>query len=219
MPREGRFQVPAGKPGTYGFALGPYDPRYPLVIDPLVAVYSVTLGGTIAPLERSLGVAVDQSGNAYVTGYTYSSDFPTTTGAYQTTLHGYEDAFVTKLGPDGAVLASSFLGGGSYDEGRGIALDQDGNVYVVGTTESGNFPATVGAFDVTLNGSNDIFVAKLDNSLTALAYATYLGGSGSEFGEAAIALNHSSRGLCHRLYRFHGFSHHPRSLANGQGRH
>ena len=191
VPREGRFQVAAGKPGTYGFALGPYDPRYPLVIDPLVAVYSVTLGGTIAPLERAKGWPWTRAATPMSRATPTPPTSPSPPAPTRPPCRGYEDAFVTKLGPDGAVLASTFLGGGSYDEGRGIALDPDGNVYVVGTTESGNFPATVGAFDVTLNGSTDIFVAKLNNSLSALAYATYLGGSGSEFGETAIALNQS----------------------------
>lgn len=189
VPREGRFQLAAGKPGTYGFALGPYDSRYPLVIDPLVVVYSRILGGSSDDVAR--GVAVDQSGNAYLTGYTYSSapSFPVTPGAYQSALKGPQDAFVIKLGPDGAVLAATFLGGTDYDDALGIAVDSAGNVYVTGTTYSSNFP-TVNAYQDHKHGDGDIFVAKLNNTLSSLLYATYLGGtgvigfSGEEFGRA-----------------------------------
>ena len=85
---------------------------------------------------------MDTSGNAYVTGWTLSADFPITAGAYQTSLRGYQDAFVIKVGPDGTILASTFLGGGSYEYGYGITLDSGGNVYVTGNTESGNFPSS-----------------------------------------------------------------------------
>jgi hypothetical protein len=191
VPREGRFQVAAGKPVTYGFALGLYDRRYPLIIDPLVVVYSVTFG--TSGYEGARGVAIDQSGNAYVTGYTYSSTFPVTAGACQTSFGGIEDAFVMKLDSNGAILAATFLGGGSYDSGEGIALDSGGNVYVVGNTESGNFPATAGAYQTAIKGNADAFAAKLNNSLSTLHYATYLGGYGNnvnEFGDA-IAVNQS----------------------------
>jgi hypothetical protein len=187
VSREGGFQVAAGKPGTYGFALGPYDARYPLIIDPLVLVYSIILGGSTPP-DRAEGVAVDASGNAYVTGWASSPDFPTTPGSYDTFLGGPMDAFVTKIGPDGTLLASTFLGGSSYDYGKGIAVDSAGNVYVAGSTESGDFPATVGAFQTTRNGIADAFVAKLNNSLSTLVYATYLGGTGEDRANA-IALN------------------------------
>ena len=166
---------------------GPYDARYPLVIDPLVLVYSIILGGSTPP-DRAEAVAVDTSGNAYVTGWTLSADFPTTAGAYQTSLRGYQDAFVTKVGPDGTILASTFLGGGSYEYGYGITLDSVGNVYVTGSTESGNFPATAGAYQTALKGPADAFVAKLNNNLSTLTYATYLGGTGGDRG-TAIALN------------------------------
>jgi Beta-propeller repeat len=186
VPREGRFQVAAGKTGTYGFALGPYDSRYPLVIDPLVVVYSRIFGGSSDDI--AFGVAVDQSGNAYLTGRTYSSDFPGTTGAYQPALKGPQDAFVAKLGPDGTLLAATYLGGTGYDEGYGIAVDSVGNVYVTGTTYSTNFPI-VNAYQGTKKGDGDVFVAKLNNTLSSLLYATFLGGGtisywAEEFGRA-----------------------------------
>ena len=96
--------------GRVGFTLGPYDVDRDVVIDP-VLVYSTFLGG--AGSERRSAIAVDATGAAYVTGYTYSSDFPTTSGAFDTALSGSYDAFVTKLSADGSSLAySTYLGGG-----------------------------------------------------------------------------------------------------------
>src|SRR4029077_8352244 len=108
-------------------------------------VYSTYLGGTAADFGN--GIALDGAGNAYVTGLTESTNFPSTPGAFQTTCGGgdqacrYGDAFVTKINAAGsAFVYSTFLGGNSEDEGRGIALDSAGNAYVTGDTSSGNFP-------------------------------------------------------------------------------
>jgi hypothetical protein len=162
--------------GQVGFAVGAYDPARPLIIDPVLS-YSTFLGGS--GLDADTGIAVDGSGNAYVTGYTYSSDFPTMAGAFQTTLGGGEDAFVTKLNATGnALVYSTFLGGSSDDVGAGIAVDGSGNAYVTGETFSSNFPTTPNAFQTIGGGLEDAFVAKLNASGTALVYSTYLGGSG-----------------------------------------
>src|SRR5439155_17628970 len=97
------------------------------------------------------GIAVDAAGNAYVTGGILSTDFPTTAGAFQTTLGGDLDAFVTKLNPTGSALVySTFLGGSAFDEGLGIAVDAAGNAYVTGRAISTDFPTTAGAFQTTL---------------------------------------------------------------------
>jgi len=97
-----------------------------------------------------------------VTGRTSSSTFPTSVGAFDTTQNGSFDAFVTKLNPAGSsLLYSTFLGGSSFDEGFGIALDAGGDAYVTGHTSSLNFPTSVGAFDTSQNGSDDAFVTKL----------------------------------------------------------
>src|SRR5439155_500280 len=118
------------------------------------------------------------SGNAYVTGRTQSTNFPTTAGAFQTTGGGTEDAFVTKLNPTGSLLVySTYLGGSGFDEGFGIAVDTLGNAYVTGLTLSTNFPTTAGAFQTTLGGTEDAFVTKLNPTGTGLVYSTYLGGS------------------------------------------
>ena len=111
--------------------------------------YSTFLGGSGA--DRGYGVALDGAGNAYLTGYTESTDFPTTAGAFDTTYNGGGDAFVTKLDATGAALGySTFLGGSGVDLGYGVALDGAGSAYLTGFTNSANFPTTAGAFDTTL---------------------------------------------------------------------
>src|SRR5262249_16803564 len=122
-------------------------------------VYSTYLGGSNT--DEGLGIAVDPSGNAYVTGVTASTNFPTTPGAFQTTLGGSSRAFVTKLNASGSSLVySTYLGGGVLTQGGGIALDSTGNAYVTGTASAG-FPTTPGAFQTTFGGAfQDAFVTK-----------------------------------------------------------
>src|SRR5439155_1012718 len=134
------------------------------------------------------GIAVDAAGNAYVTGGILSTDFPTTAGAFQTTLGGDLDAFVTKLNPTGSALVySTFLGGSAFDEGLGIAVDAAGNAYVTGRAISTDFPTTAGAFQTTLvsdpSASGDTFVTTPLPAVSALVYSTYLGGSKSDDGK------------------------------------
>ena len=146
-------------------------------------VYSTYLGGNSE--DYGTGIAVDGSGNAYVTGYTTSSNFPTTTGAYQTSFGGGDgNAFVTKLNASGTALVySTYLGGNSSDVGYGIAVDGSGNAYVTGVTGSSNFPTTTGAYQTSLGGGyGNAFVTKLNASGTALVYSTYLGGNTSDYG-------------------------------------
>jgi hypothetical protein len=161
--------------GGYGFAVGSYDPRYPLVIDPGLD-YSTFLGGT--NFDDGEGITVDEDGRAYVTGITGSAGYPTT-GAFDTTFNGAADAFVTKLNASGSRLAySTFLGGTSGDGGSGIAVGEDGIAYVTGTTTSSDFPTTLGAFDTTFNGGErDAFVTKLNAAGSRLVYSTFLGGT------------------------------------------
>jgi len=148
------------------------------------AGFSATLGGL--GQDYASAVALDGTGNTYVAGLTYSKDFPVTSGAVQTTFGGTCDAFVAKLGPNGAVIWATFLGGILDDGATGIALDPAGNVIVSGWTRSSDFP-TVNAVQSVLNGvaSNDnfdAFVAKLDPSGTKLLYSTFLGGPDADFG-------------------------------------
>jgi len=174
-------------PRQVGFQLARYDESLPLVIDP-VFVYSTYLGGSgisgaSGTDDAGNAIAVDSLGNAYVTGFTTSADFPKTPGAFDTTIGGSSDAFVTKLNPSGTALVySTYLGGSSADQGTSIAVDIAGNAYVTGLTQSANFPATPGAFDTTINGGVDAFAAKLDATGATLSYATYLGGAGDDRG-------------------------------------
>ena len=162
-------------------------------------VYSTYLGGGAiinGSEDWGEGIAVDSAGSAYVTGYTYSPDFPVTAGAFDTARAGL-DAFITKFTPDGASLVySTFLGGAGRDQGQGIAVDAIGNAYVTGITESFDsaftlqyegFPVTRGAFQI--NGSYDAFVTKLNPQGSALVYSTYLGGAAGVDRGWAIALD------------------------------
>jgi hypothetical protein len=143
--------------------------------------YSTYLGGS-SGVEPGRGIAVDSVGAAYVTGFTASSNFPTTTGAFDTSYNGGGDAFVAKLDPAGNGLAySTYLGGSDSDDGLDIAVDSAGAAYVTGDAGSTNFPTTAGAFDTSLNRA-DGFVTKLNPSGSGLDYSTYLGGSAEEEG-------------------------------------
>jgi len=143
--------------------------------------YSTYLGGS--DYDDGRGIALDSSGSAYVTGSTYSANFPITTGAYQMTSGGRQDAFVTKLNAvGGGPTYSTYLGGSSSEEGDGIAVDSSGSAYVTGSTYSANFPTTMGAFQTTISGYTDAFVSKLNMAGSGLVYSTYLGGDDDESG-------------------------------------
>lgn len=156
-------------------------------------VYSTYLGGSGS--DGANGIAINSAGNAYVTGYTGSSNFPTTVGVFQSTKHSASgsDVFVTQLNTTGSALVySTYLGGSDQNTsnsngqiGNSIAVDGSGNAYVSGTTLSSTFPVTAGAFQRTFGGAGDfptgdVFVTKLNTTGTALVYSTYLGGSDDE---------------------------------------
>ena len=159
-----------------GFEVTKYDDRRPLYIDPLI--YSTYLGGSSD--DQGFGIAVDSSGNAYVTGHTSSTDFPTKNPLQTTNGGGDVDAFVTKIDSAGTALVySTYLGGSGDDQGFGIAVDSSGNAYVAGTTSSTDFP-TKNPLQPTYGGGGDAFVTKISSTGMALAYSTYLGGSGDD---------------------------------------
>ena len=146
-------------------------------------VYSTYLGGSSEDIGFAL--AVDAAGNAYVTGYTRSMDFPAVSPA-QTYGGGPADAFVAKLNVAGsALLYSTFFGGDAYDEGRGIAVDAAGRAHLTGMTSSSNFPV-VNPVQSTRGDSgtpaSDAFVARLNTAGTAAEFSTYLGGSSGDRG-------------------------------------
>jgi len=145
-------------------------------------VYSTYLGG--ANDDRGNAIAVDAAGNAYVTGYTYSTNFPTANALQANSASpGYPDAFVTKLNAAGSGLVySTYLGGIGPDNGLGIAVDAAGAAYVTGQTQSSNFPTANAAQPAYSGGSGDAFVTKLNAAGSGLVYSTYLGGAGGESG-------------------------------------
>lgn len=174
-PVDAGFVVQANN--QIGFTLGNYDRSRKLVIDPSVT-YATYLGGTAE--DDAYGIAIDGSGNAFVTGETASTNFPTTSAAPYKSLQGLPfDAFVTKISADGQTLEySTYLGGNNQDSGNAIAVDASGNAYVAGGTNSTNFPVP-GGYKTSPQGGLDAFVAELSSAGT-LIFGTYLGGSGND---------------------------------------
>jgi len=159
------------------FELAKYDASRPLYIDPLI--YSTYLGGSNTDLGNA--IAVDTAGNAYVTGYTPSTDFPTM-NPLQPANGGSYDAFVSELNSTGSALVySTYLGGSGDDRGNGIAVDAAGNAYITGTTYSNDFPM-MNPLQPAFDGRSDAFVTKIGPAGSALVYSTYLGGAADNFG-------------------------------------
>ena len=174
-------------PGAFKttYSSGGYTDAFVVRISPggTSLVYATYLGGDGFVYEAGQAIAVDASGNAYVTGSTRDPNFPVTSGAFQQLPGSDWDAFVTKVAPDGsALLYSSYLGGNGDDTGYGIAVDSSGRAYVTGVTSSANFPVTPGAFQPVLSGGGDAFIARISSAGTTLLDGTYLGGSSGEFG-------------------------------------
>jgi uncharacterized repeat protein (TIGR01451 family) len=167
-----------------GFEIAAYDTNKTLIIDPSLS-YSTYLGGGAD--DSATSIAVDASGNAYVTGSTSSTDFPTSS-PLQSANRGKNDIFVAKLNAAGnALVYSTYLGGSDDDSATNIAVDAVGSAYVTGETVSGDFP-TKNPIQAANAGSEDSFVTKLDSTGAALVYSTFLGGSGNDFG-TSIALD------------------------------
>ncbi|MBE7546583.1 MAG: SBBP repeat-containing protein [Planctomycetia bacterium] len=170
---------------VYGFTVASYEKSSSLVIDPILE-YSTYLGGD--DTDRGYGIAVDSSGYAYVTGFTTSANFPVV--GTSTAKKANEDVFVTKLGTETplALIYSTYIGGNGADYGIGIAVDGSASAYITGYTSSSNFPR---AGTSTAKKTNyDAFVTKLGASGDSLEYSTYIGGSGSDYGQG-IAVDSS----------------------------
>jgi uncharacterized protein (TIGR03437 family) len=202
-----------------GFRLGSYDRSRPLVIDPVLSYVTYLAGSAAdyigqytAPLVNSTsqGLAVDAAGSVYVTGRTFSTDFPTK-NAYQgpPAKGGNPSVFVTKFSPDGSSLVySTYLGGSGWDYADAIAVDSSGSAYVTGNTTSNDFPVTSGAYQTlcspspstppgtvtkaSCNTNNSAFVTKLNPAGTGLVYSTFLGGYGGSEG-TGIAVDSAGR--------------------------
>jgi len=155
-------------------------------------VYSTLLGGS--ELDLCSGIAVDATDNAYVTGTTYSVNFPMQS-AVQGALFGTASAFVAKINPSGkGLLYSTYVGGSGTDFGNAIAVDSSGSAYIAGATSSVDFPVTAGVVQNALNGYYNAFVAKLSASGNSFVYASYVGGSSSDTA-TSIAVDSSGRAI------------------------
>ena len=171
--------------GTFGFEAKNYDGSKPLVIDPVV--YSTLFGGYAQGLipgdDLAYDVVADQFNQAYVTGSTVAINYPVTNGAYDTSVSGY-DAFVTKFRADATnIIWATVIGGAGTEEALAIAVDRAGRACITGYTTSpdqpasGAFPCTPNAFQTTYSqGGSDAFVARLNNTGTALDFGSYAGG-------------------------------------------
>ena len=192
----GSYQIADGK---VGFSLGAYDHSKPLVIDPILS-YLTYIGGSSNDLISN--IAVDSAGSAYIVGTTYSTDFPVKNAYQATDPHTIPSApgamFVTKLNSTGTALVySTYLGSTEYTYGNGIAVDTNGNAYVVGYTTYGTYPVTTGAYQTicgaqfkqngpTLTringcagagqGDDGGVLTKLNPTGTGLVYSTYYSG-------------------------------------------
>lgn len=148
-------------------------------------LYATYIGGDTSDIARDF--AIDEEGNAYITGHTQSTNFPVTDGAYQTVHKGEEDVFLTKLGPDGSIVYSTLLGGSLWDFGYGLALNASHEAYLTGYAGSVDFP-TLDAYQPTSAGSMDAFVSKISSGGDSLLYSTFLGGDNFD-GGLGIALD------------------------------
>ncbi|MFN7933684.1 MAG: SBBP repeat-containing protein [Bryobacteraceae bacterium] len=143
-----------------------------------IQLYSTFLGGSAE--DQITGIQIDANGNAYVSGFTSSSNFPVTTGSFRTSFAGSTDAFVAKLNPTGATLVySTFLGGANVDRAYSIAVSAFGEAYITGQTYSSSFPTTTGAYRTSHGGAADAFVTRLSADGSSAVFSTFLGGSGT----------------------------------------
>ncbi len=193
---SGATESPA-YPGT----AGAYDPSYNGSYDAFLSKFnsgltilaaSTFLGGS--DHDRGNTLKIDTSGNVFVVGRTHSSEYPCTSGAYDTSLNeGEGDAVVSKLNGDLSVLlASTLIGGTGMDDANAICFDVSGNVYIAGDTKSTDYPCSSSAYDTSHNGGDrDAFCSKLNNNLTRLLFSTYIGGTGED---AAYAMNIDASG-------------------------
>lgn len=163
---------------TFGFVLTEgYDPELALVIDPVVS-YSTYLGSSV--FDEFYDIVVDDSGNVFVTGYSYATGFPEVNPLQAGYGGGAADFVVCKIDAAGSMVYSTYLGGSLREGGVGVDVDDGGNAYVMGRTLSTDFP-TVNAYQGTLSGDEDVCIAKINPAGNGLVYSTYLGGTGYDW--------------------------------------
>ncbi len=167
---------------SYRFKVAAYDTTKELVIDPLLA--STYLGGLDS--DYGYAIAIDADKNILVAGYTMSSDFPITAGAWGITYNN-NDIFISKFSGDlKRLLASTVIGGSSDDYVRSMVIDSGKNIYIAGQTSSSNFPVSRDAFTAAKHGGSDAFLTKLDGNLTHLIASTFLGGSSDDYAQSIV---------------------------------
>jgi hypothetical protein len=183
-PVDGAFVL--GENGEVRFAVGAYDTARPLVIDPVVSLaFSSYLGGSLPEISLNGGIAVDRDGNVYVAGDTSSTNFPLVNPIQ--TDRPSTDIFVTKIAPDGSqVLYSTYIGGSAQEEAHDVAVNEHGELWVAGFSDSVDNPATLtvnegfptfNAFQPAFGGGiGDAIVLKLSAAGDALVFSSYLGG-------------------------------------------
>jgi YHS domain-containing protein len=182
------IDFPTANPYDSSFNGGDYDAfitKFSTAGDSLI--YSTFLGGSVQ--DGSHGIVIDGSGKVYVTGSTWSIDFPTA-NPYDGSHNGGADVFVSRLSAAGdSLVYSSFLGGSEDELGIGIAISGTGSIHVTGGTYSSDFP-TINPYDESHNGGLDIYISRLSVAGDSLVYSTFLGGIQFEYG-MAIAIDDS----------------------------
>jgi hypothetical protein len=169
---------------SVGFDVGPHDSSLGLVIDPVIESLTAIGGDWV---DGPSAITVDRAGSIYLTSHTYSSDFPTR-NPFDANLGGGSDAMVVKLDPSGSrLLFATYLGGGGDEGATGLAVADDGSVWVFGGTDSADFP-TVAPLQSSLRGAGDLFLARLSASGSSLSFSTFLGGSQDDIA-ARLALD------------------------------
>lgn len=167
-----------GPDGIVEFRVGTYEPRRPLVIDPILT-FATYLGG--ASEDHGQGIVLGADGSIYVTGDTSSTAFPGVAGSAQSTFGGNRDTFAAKLSANGTTLLyATYLGGSGEETARGIDVNAAGEAFVVGGTQSTDYPTTPGSFQPVSAGNTDAYVTKLNASGTAMVYSTLFGGGNNE---------------------------------------
>lgn len=159
-------------------------------IDPAAKtmIYSTYVGGTND--DEGFALAIDKDGNAYLAGAASSADFPTSKNAFQPRLNGNYDCFVFKIDNQGNAVYSTFIGGGSDDEAFGIAVDNSGNAYITGESNSDSYPNVNAPFQHSRHGGYDAFITELSADGGSLVFSTFAGGGADDAGNA-IALDSS----------------------------
>ncbi|WP_371804301.1 SBBP repeat-containing protein [Candidatus Lokiarchaeum ossiferum] len=178
-------------PGAISSTLSGEEDCYLMILYPNASkiMYSTYLGGALHDEARF--IRVDTNGSIYIVGQTKSSTFPTTSGAYDQTINGGTDIFVTKINPnDWSLNFSTFIGTSQGDYPTAMEVNSLGQVYIAGGTWSSTYPTTLAAYDTSFNfGGSDIFLTQFDDKGSNLLYSTFIGGSGMEYASSMFLAN------------------------------